>query len=349
MDIEQYKNFLLSRIPGAHVVSGGKEIQCRCFNPSCEDCYDYRSKGHLYISIPDNTKPSVYNCFKCGYSGVVTHNTLLEWNIFDQSIGEEIYKYNSSIKTNKVNDKYFNRITYRVFNTITRDDQVSKIKLDYINNRLGTNLTFDEVRRLKIILNLYDTINENGIKKLTRDQNIVNQLDQNFLGFLSIDNAFVNMRRLCDKGLVYKSIDKRYINYKLFDKFDSSERFYVIPSIIENIYAPKRIKINIAEGPFDILSIYLNLRNREEGIYIAGTGCNYFSIALYCLEVFGIINAEIHFYQDTDDVANKKIQFTLNNIRNLGLPVYIHKNMMEGEKDFGVRLSQIKESIIQIY
>ena len=349
MDVEQYKNFLLSHIPGSRLVSGGREIQCRCLNPSCEDFYDYRSKGHLYISIPDNVEPSKYNCFKCGYAGIVTHNVLLEWNIFDQSIAEEVYKYNLSVSSNKSNDKYFRRTTYKVFNTITRNDELSQIKLNYINDRLGTSLTFDEVRRLKIILNLSDTIKENNISKLTRNESIVDQLDKNFLGFLSIDNAFINMRRLCDKGLVYKSIDKRYINYKLYDKFDTSERFYVIPTIIQDIYAPKRIKINIAEGPFDILSVYLNMRNKEEGIYIAGTGCNYFHIAMYCLEVFGIINAELHFYSDTDDVANNKIKFALNNLRNLRIPIFLHKNMKEGEKDFGVKLSQIQESVVQVY
>lgn len=348
MDVEQYKNFLLSRITGAKLVSGGREIQCRCFNTSCEDCYDYRSHGHFYISIPEENEPSKFNCFKCGYAGIVTHNRLLEWNIFESSMAEELHKYNSSISTNKSNDKYFNRVLYKVYNTITTDNEISRIKLNYINDRLGTNLTYEDLRKLKIILNLYDVINENNVTKLTRDKNIVDQLNINFLGFLSIDNAFINMRRLVDKGLVYKSIDKRYINYKLYDKFDSSERFYVIPTMIKDLYSPNPIKINIAEGPFDILSIYLNMRQQEEGIYIAGTGCNYFGIILYCLSVFGIINAEIHLYMDTDDIATKKVNAAINRLRDLRIPTYIHKNLKEKEKDFGVRLSNINESIIQV-
>ena len=305
MDFDQYRNFLLSRISGARIAAGGREIQCRCFNTSCEDCYDYKSHGHFYIHIPQNeNETSTFNCFKCGYSGIVTHNKLLEWNIFEPSIAEELYKHNSSI-SHSSNSKYSKREIYTVFNTVIRDSDISQFKLDYINNRLKTNLTFQDIRDLKIILNLYDIIGENNISKLTREKNIVDQLDINFLGFLSIDNAFVNMRRLCDKGLVYKSIDKRYINYKLYNKFDSSERFYVIPTSISNMYSPNPIKINIAEGPFDILSVYLNLRHKEEGIYIAGTGCNYFGILLYCLEVFGVINAEVHFYADNDDIGMK--------------------------------------------
>lgn len=350
MDTLQYKAFLLSHIPGSRLVSGGREIQCRCFDTTCEDHYDMRSNGHMYISIPDpeSGEPSKYNCFKCGYSGIVTHNTLLEWNIFDQYIAEDIVKYNNSIKNNKKNDKYFNRKIYKVFNTITTQSEISNYKLNYINNRLGASLTYEEIRRLKIVLNLHDIINENHITKFTREKMIIDQLDINFLGFLSIDNAFINMRRLCDSGKVYKSIDKRYINYRLYDKFDSSERFYVIPTVINNLYSPKPIKINIAEGPFDILSIYFNLRNKEEGIYIACTGCNYFGIVLYCLEVFGIINAEIHIYGDNDKTGVDKVNYAILNLKNLQLPVYLHSNNKSGEKDFGVTKSQIDEFIRKV-
>ena len=348
MDIDQYKNFLLSRISGAKLVSGGTEIQCRCFNTSCEDYYDYKSHGHFTIHIPQNeSDPSYFNCFKCGYSGIVTHNKLLEWDIFEASIAEELYKYNSTISHSKKNDKYFKRTIHNVYNVPTMRD-ITTYKRQYICNRLGVDLSINDIVNLKIVLNLYDIINVNNISKLTREKSIVDQLDINFLGFLSVDNSFINMRRLCDSGLVYKSIDKRYINYKLFDKFDTSERFYVIPTVIHDLYSPKPIKINISEGPFDILSVYINLRNREEGIYIAGTGSNYYGIILYCLQVFGVINAEIHFYADNDVTGTTKLNSALKNIKDLRLPTYVHKNTFEGEKDFGVSLDKIKESIIKI-
>ena len=105
-----------------------------------------------------------------------------------------------------------------------------------------------------------------------------------FLGFISIDNAFLNMRRLCDSGKVYESIDKRYINYKIFDKFDTSERFYTIPTAIDTL-CPNRIKIHIAEGPFDILSILYNLNNGilKNNIYGACTGSGYMGLLRFIL------------------------------------------------------------------
>jgi hypothetical protein len=111
------------------------------------------------------------------------------------------------------------------------------------------------------------------------------------------------MRRTCDEGIVYKGIDKRYINYKIFDKFDTSERFYTIPTRV-NLNNPYRTKIHIAEGPFDILSIYENLRHREEGIYTSIAGSNYKGLAMYFLERYKLPFTEIHFYPDNDNIAS---------------------------------------------
>ena len=49
MDWNLYKNYLLNSIPGAKVVSGGREILCRC--RECPDSTD-PNHAHFYISIP---------------------------------------------------------------------------------------------------------------------------------------------------------------------------------------------------------------------------------------------------------------------------------------------------------
>ena len=75
MDSKIYREYLLSMIPSASSVSGGKEINCRCFY--CPDSFD-KSHGHFYISIPkDKNEPSLYHCFKCQASGIVTHKSLI--------------------------------------------------------------------------------------------------------------------------------------------------------------------------------------------------------------------------------------------------------------------------------
>ena len=80
MDINQYREFLLSSIPTAKLASGGSFINCRCFN--CPDSADPRSK-HFYIAIPKSPdEPSWYYCHKCHCTGLVTHKTLIEWGIY---------------------------------------------------------------------------------------------------------------------------------------------------------------------------------------------------------------------------------------------------------------------------
>ena len=346
MNIDEYKAFLLSAIKTASSASGGKVINCRCFE--CPDSRDPQSK-HFYISIPQNKdEPSLYYCHKCHCRGIVTYKKLIEWNIFNEKIGIDLINYNKNCSANPINRKYYERKVYNLFNNFTTEDNVSLAKLQSINNRLGTNFSYDELRKLKIILNLNDVLKSNHISKLTRDANIVQQLDANFMGFISIDNSFVNMRRLCDEGKVYKSIDKRYINYQLFDKFDTSERFYTIPTEID-LSIPERTKIHIAEGPFDILSVYTNLRNRERGIYTSIAGSNYYGIAMYFLSMFKLPYVELHYYPDNDKYGSNNAMYRISTLlKPINAPFYIHRNQYIGEKDFGVSPDRIKESIERI-
>ena len=344
MNRENYINFLLTHFNNAKLVKSGKTVSCRC--PECPDGKDPKSR-HFGITIPQNdSEPSLYHCFKCHCKGIITYNKLLEWDKFDNDIAVDLTEHNKKCSLISSNAKYFNKKIYNLYNYVTRDDGISSTKLAYINTRLGTNLRYEDCRRLKIALNLYDLLNANHISYLSRNKSITDQLDNYFLGFISIDNSFLNMRRVCKEGVVYESIDKRYINYEIFsDKFDNSERFYTIPTKID-LLDPNPIKLHIAEGPFDCLSIYLNLRKGEPGIYTSIAGSNYYGQILYFLNMYKLINVELHIYFDNDQLD--KVQYVKKRISDLGLPLYIHTNQYPGEKDFGVPLSRIQETIIKI-
>ena len=78
MNSDAYREFLLKSIPTAVSASGGKEVNCRCL--FCPDSRDPKSK-HMYISIPQSdSEPSLYNCYKCHNSGIVTYKKLIEWD-----------------------------------------------------------------------------------------------------------------------------------------------------------------------------------------------------------------------------------------------------------------------------
>ena len=343
MNPEQYSNFLLDKMENAKFASGRKFINCRC--PICGDSIHAKS-AHLYIAIPwNNDTVSWYYCHKCNNSGIVSHKTLIEWDIFDQDISSQLAELNARCLSGRRSSKYFNRTLYRVYNTHVTLDDKSEYKRQYICNRVGVDLSYRQLQDLKIVINLRDLLIENRIYTLTRHESIVNELSNEFIGFLSIDNAFLNMRRTCEEGKVYKSIDKRYINYAIHPKDDTTQRFYTIPTVV-NINTTERIKFHIAEGPFDILSIYLNLRNRESGIYTCVAGSNYISIILFFLIDLRLPNIELHLYPDNDKQGTVAAMHKLiSKIPDHTIPVYVHKNMYEGQKDFGVPKNMIIESI----
>lgn len=346
MDWELYKTFLLKNIPSAKLASGGKMINCRCFE--CGDSKNIKS-AHMYISIPyEDDKPSLYYCHLCSTAGIVNHNTLIKWGIFDSDIALKMNEYLYTLKLSGKAHKYFHPSEYHIkYNYVTLNDKTEE-KRQYICNRIGYNLSVEDLTDLKICLNLYDLLEQNDVKRLSRDKRIVDELDREFIGFISIDNAFLNMRRTCKEGIVNESIDKRYINYKIFSKDETLERFYTIPTRV-NLNNPNRIKLHIAEGPFDILSIYLNLRNREPGIYTAVAGNNYFNVIIHFLINLQLPFVELHFYPDNDKYGSlDRINKVMKMIPDKTIPIYIHKNTYEGEKDFGVPKNKIQESIMKL-
>jgi len=344
MDWNYYRDLLISNLPGSKLASGGTEIICYCQNTSCDDHYKTSGNGHMYISIPQSDEEvSKFNCFKCGYKGVVTHEVLNQWGVTDKDLYINLSKHNQSIK-NSHKKKVVQGIDYYYINNnyITLCD-LSEYKLNYINNRLGTNLQYQDIIDFKICLNLIDLLNTNNITATTRDQRIINSLNDNFLGFISLDNSYINFRKVTDNTL-HESIDKRYINYQIFK--NAGRKNYIIPM---SINTNSLIKLHISEGPFDILSVFLNCSNREPGIYVAATGNSYSDIINFILTNYMIPYCEIHIYPDNDKFGtNDYIKKQLNEIYDPYLPVYIHRNDYTGEKDFGVSKNKILEKIIKL-
>ena len=330
-------------IPGAHEASGGKEIVCRC--RYCPDSTD-PNHGHMYISVPqESDDPILFHCFKCQTSGVLDSRTLMDWGIYDPIIGVNADKIISKASRSKKFVGY-NREWYPFINYV-QDKQLAAQKLAYINNRLGTNLTEADCMKQKIILNLREALDRNRIQQYTRHPNIVQQLNDNFVGFLSLDNNFVNMRRLCREGVVYDSIDKRYINYNIHGKKDNTEKMYVMPTVLD-LTIPMKVNIHVAEGPFDILSIRYNLRQNESdfSIFAAVTGSGYRGLVMHLINTFKIFYFDLHVYPDNDKFGDTRMVEELNYlISPYGATLYEHRNIYPGEKDFGVSLSNIDERV----
>lgn len=335
---------LSASIPGAKFVANGRQILCRC--PKCGDSATL-SNAHFYIGpIVDRTEPLQFNCKKCDASGLFSFAELREFGIYDLELGTALNEYNSQIMKTMPNNfaMYSKGLVHNLQNTFISDSRLTRYKLDYVRNRLGIKLTYKDLIANKIVLNLTDLLAQNNINRLTRHPNIVEQLDKYFIGFLSYDNGFVNMRRICDEGQVYESIDKRYINYNLFNSIDNSLRFYVLPTTV-NLLERSIIHVWITEGPFDILSVKYNLSDIPgQHVHLSVGGKSYLTAIKFIIENLGLINISLHLCPDGDisDWTMKKIASYLSPFN---LPINTHRNMFDGQKDFGVTAGEINEVI----
>jgi len=342
--INRINNRLLE-IPGAKLVQGNRWIIIRCMY--CGDSLN-STHAHFGIHLPVNEDDLYYfNCFKCHTTGRLTTDTLMTFGIFDVDIISGLSNWNKRVLSRPENRIFKDQI-YMVKNSHINQSKLTDAKLNYINNRLGINMTYKDILDKKIILNINDLLDENHITKLTRDPNVVKQLDGGFLGFLSQDNAFINMRRLVNEEKVMEPLRKRYVNYNLFGKFDNTQKYYTIPTTIR-LDNPKKIKLKIAEGPFDILSIFYNLSNQDTDncIYSSITGSGYINILEFFLIKKRLINMEVDIYMDSD--IKERVLYAIKQLLDyFGVPLRLHRNIYPGEKDFGVKHSKIQDQILNI-
>lgn len=345
---ETLSNYLLQTFPDARLASGGSEVVMRC--RFCGDSQKDIHARHLYIKVNGDTP--VYNCFKCNSRGILTPDVLRtfkpQYDSSDTQMMELLKQHNSesskTLKSMKLKNKNFN-----IMNEYISMTHTSELKLKYINHRLGLNLTYRDLIDDKIVLNLRDLLRSNYITEYTRDDSVLDIFDRFGIGFLSLDNGFVTLKNLADPGTVPQYLDNKYNVYSIFKDVDGY-RSYIIPSTVFYC-SPEPVKVHIAEGPFDILSIFHNLRgsNRNQNVYVAICGKAYFNTVQMCIINYAFMNAEFHLYVD-NDVSNNDFELmkTRNYLRQIHCKLFIHRNIYKNEKDMGVSIDKIKESVIEI-
>lgn len=323
----------------AKIVSGGREILKRCH--LCGDSRDL-SNRHMYIGLKPNGT-IVYNCFKCNAKGIVDGKFLRDLGCYDQNItnlcNEQNQKAESSIesKSGVLNNIFLKQIPIiPKFN----NEFFAEKKCKYISNRLGVVIDSSLAAKLKIILNLKQFLDINGITRYTRNKEMMELIDKFFIGFLSMDNSMVILRRLVPENKLPEFIDHRYIDYNIFG-MDDGIKYYTIPSIINPLLP---INIHIAEGAFDILSIKLNLYpNENNGIFMACGGKRYIEAIRFIIQSYGFIGFNLHIYPDKD-VSDRTMQAIANVLHPLNIRIIIHRNIFQDEKDYGVSMNRIKDS-----
>lgn len=338
---EALKEYMVNNF-NAKIASGGKEIVKRCH--FCGDSRD-PSARHLYIGLTNGAIK--YNCFKCNTKGIVDAKFLRDLNCYDTGLINLCVEQNRKLlESNQVQMGSLSRLSYLKNIVIPlSDNEFAQKKLDYLSNRMGHVFTAHDAARFKIILNLKDFLDINGIDKYTRHPDMIDLIDKYFIGFLSMDNKYVMLRRLVPEGKLPEQIDTRYLNYNITGSTNNSMKYYTIPGTI-NLNQP--LDIHIAEGGFDILSIYLHVAPMgSNAIYSAIGGKSYVNFVKFFILNYGFMGFDLHLYPDADiELSQMKLIKSL--VAPFGIKCFVHRNMADGQKDYGVSMDKIIDGVTRL-
>ena len=313
-----------------------KWVNMRC--PFCGDSKKDYNKKRFYVKVePEEGELPYFHCFNCGVGGPIhmAISTLFESD-YDMESETNIYYKKMALNPKAKKYRMMKRKEVVISKPIARDYNVEKIH--YINKRLGINLTMRDIVKYKIIIDLYQFLSENKVSKLTRNKNITDKMETDYVGFLSANNNCINMRNFRDSNKQNKYL-KRYENYSVFGD-DIVQKYYIISNTIDVM---KDIDIIIAEGPFDIIGVYNHVYDKDDKnkIYVAVCGSGYLSLIKNLITDLGIIFCNIYIYSDNEN--DKDIEFYKELKERLGerintMRVFYNKL----GKDFGVTKDRIR-------
>lgn len=338
--LEQITQHLLNTLNRARVIPSGREIACAC--PFCGDSKSDPYATSFYINIDQSSENfMMYHCFRanCNSSGLVNEEFLDNIGFTNRSSVKELneFFYNRGVS---VGGKYRSKKSKTLINVINSLSPIAEKKKDYINKRLGLDLSYEDLYNLKINLDLLELLKLNEIKisddKIYQYTNLSNY----GISFLSAYNDYVIVRDVSKSN----KLRKRYTNVNIFDNYENATKAYCIPTDLD-LLSPDPYTINISEGVFDILSVKYNLKHdkSKNQLYLAACGSGITRTLMQFIRQYGLINSKIHVYSDSDVDLSRYEQLELLKPYLKNPDITIHYNDMKGEKDFGVPKNRIKE------
>ncbi len=227
-------------------------IRCKIRCPICGDSQTDLKDAHCYIKFSDDpNEPLLYKCFRanCRAKGKIDKKFLERLNI-------------KSDITNKIENQRYNRLpSIKNVNVdiITGSPVLDSPQVKYIEHRLGKGFSIEDYDRFKIVWDIH------LIYPYVTDR-IRNSLpcNRDSISFLTDDNSMLVIRSLLDEGGWRK------------EPLSSStgREFYSIKTTLD-LFTKDPIYVNIAEGIFDILSVYKNFNDSNSSVFIAALGGDY--------------------------------------------------------------------------
>lgn len=258
---------------------GNDQYRIRC--PFCGDSRKDPKKARLYLKCSqDPSEPILYNCFNdnCSAKGRVDRAFFEKLGITAEGLdGLDARRYNRliSVKSDQVE-------------LLTGEPKVPSPGSEYIGYRLGRSVAVEDLARFKIVWDF------DQIRPFIAKRSVANTLPdpRDSISFLSDDMSVLLTRFFAD-GSQYRWKKARL-------RPSDNRSFYTIRSTIDLIGA-ETITVNIAEGIFDTLSIYLNFNTGDNSSYIGCLGNDYRS-ALDHMVAKGIFgrHVTVNVYVDGD-------------------------------------------------
>lgn len=259
------------------------------FCPMCERDRFFKNnkKGHLYIA----TNAPVFNCFKCGFKGVIPKLlNILEIDskkyISDADLDISINKriQNSEIEYNNFSNYYTPKLELEKFED----------KMKYLTNRFSEYVDLNKIDN--IVFDIKEFIHINNIEINKSTENIIDFLQSNFVGFLSIRRSLMICRNIDIKSQF------RYYNLHIGKKSHFKDFYGII-----NSDKKKGSSINtivLSEGVFDIIQSYNNpyfeeLRN-DSCLWAAALTCKYNILIQSVLDYSKITKSNIIILSDSE-------------------------------------------------
>lgn len=312
----------------------------------CPFCGDSRNLSHAHLSVRidlESDAPMVYRCLKCPASGLVTDTFIEELGLYIDGEDKKLLK-----SYNKKAMKYAKLVNLDIEKYIVplyEPNPLNDAKLNYLNQRLGTRLTYADAKDHKILLNLFDFMKFNEMNAIEGlSFKMMETLNNYYIGFLSCNNNCIIFRDIT------KTQKYRYFKVVINSKNVNPDTFYTIPSKINLMYT-NDINIHMAEGTFDILSIKHNVVDATENdFFYAMCGFGGITILKYLLHHGINTGINLHIYSDNDQGNKNHFKYLYNGsyITEWIDNIYIHRNQVNTEKDYGVRPENIMDGFRKI-
>lgn len=295
------------------------EYRTRC--PYCGDSAR-ENTGHFYLRInPEDNLPIVFHCFKCEEKGVLREETLSLLGI------ENIDLKSNLITMNKTSDKLDGKNLSSEQKNIYFDYQLPDVNIGkktvYIEQRLGKKFSISDFKNMKLITSLYDFLTENDIEESAFSPEIMNRIENNYVGFLTFGNSHILFRDITEKEKY------RWIKYPITKKSQENRIFYIMSASIDSL-STEPIIINLAEGVLDTLSVCYNLGfSNPNTMNISVSGKYYEKVLLFLIDLgFVGSNINVNIFADNDSGFNKK----KNSKTNYSTSLEYYKKMLNNYK-----------------